>query len=84
MEKLLDAADALLAANPEEPPRPDLNLPEEFLARDKDLMELKEGSKGRGWFALKSIAAGTVLMVDKPLAMVMDWQDSVEDEEQDT
>jgi hypothetical protein len=74
MEELLQAADALMAANPNEPPRPDFPIPE--TVRTELLMDCKEGKKGRGWFARQPIAAGTVLMVDKPLAMVMDWQES--------
>ena len=83
MESLLDAADALVAANPDGmPPRPDFAVPEEYSCHNPlDLMECKEGPKGHGWFAKQPIAAGTVLMVDKPLAMVMDWQDRVEDDD---
>jgi len=78
MEALLDEADALVAANPNgEPPRPDFAIPEEHSGIDPlERMECKEGIKGRGWFVKQPIAAGTVLMVDKPLAMVMDWQDT--------
>ena len=76
MEELLDAADALMAANPETPPRPDFSIPEALCT--ELLMDCKEGKKGRGWFARQPIAAGTVLMVDKPLAMVMDWQESIQ------
>ena len=76
MEALLDAADALVASNPDGmPPRPDFSIPEEYSSLPL-LMDWKEGTKGRGWFARQDIAAGTVLMVDKPLAMVMDWQDT--------
>jgi hypothetical protein len=76
MEELLEMADALVAGNPDEPPRPDFPIPETL--RTELLMDCKEGKKGRGWFARQPIAAGTVLMVDKPLAMVMDWQESTQ------
>ena len=79
MEALLEEANALVAAHSNgEPPRPDFVIPEEQSDADPlmERMECKEGIKGRGWFAKQPIAAGTVLMVDKPLAMVMDWQDT--------
>lgn len=79
MEALLEQANALVAAHVVngEPPRPDFTIPEEFQSTDpRIMMERKEGIKGRGWFAQQFIPAGTVLMVDKPLAMVMDWQDA--------
>ena len=85
IESLLDEVETLLsfAENPEKPPRPDLSLPTDYCKNElhgrnvpHDIMVLKDnGVKGRGWFAKEDIAAGTVLVCEKPLAMVMDWQD---------
>ncbi len=83
IESLMDEVEALLARaeNPEQPPRPNLALPT-LNADDRtrrnpfDIMTLNDnGIKGRGWFAKQDIDAGTVLVCEKPLAMVMDWQD---------
>jgi SET domain len=89
MEKLLDQCDALvqLAATSGELPHPDLPLPEELLRRvDSDSRTLREDpEKGLGWFATKDIPAGQLLMVAKPIASVMDWQeyDEGNDDEDD-
>jgi hypothetical protein len=79
METLLDAADAL--ASNETPARPDFPIPADPSCHPKteELLELRESpGKGKGWFARQNIAAGTVLLVAKPLAMAMDWQDDGE------
>jgi hypothetical protein len=77
IETLLDQVEALLAEEPGHPPRPDLPLPTDYeIGTPYKWMNLKEnGLKGRGWFANEDIPAGTVLVCEKPLAMVMDWQD---------
>jgi hypothetical protein len=84
MESLLDEADALVRAGGSTPPRPDFTIPEEY-ARVTDYssyMVFKDAGpnkKGRGWFASQDIPAGTLVLVAKPLAMVMDWQDDQPD-----
>ena len=80
IESLLDDVETLLAQaeTPEQPPRPNLSLPTDARSRSNpfDTMTLNDnGIKGRGWFAKQDIDAGTVLVCEKPLAMVMDWQD---------
>lgn len=84
MEDLLDLADALAK---EAKPKPDFPLSEELerlSRRTQDLLVRKDSpNKGRGWFARQDIPAGTVLIVAKPLAMVMDWEDDAATEETD-
>ena len=79
MERLLDQADALLLTAGEEnhPQRPDFEIPEDLLDRTApyNLLELYENpNKGKGWRALCPILTGTILMVSKPVAMVLDWE----------
>lgn len=93
MEALLDQADALVraASAGEERLRPELDVPEEYGAstvvtdgcRNSYMVLQEEFWKGRGWFAATDIPAGTLLLVAKPIAMVMDWQDDENDCEQD-
>jgi hypothetical protein len=84
MEGLLDEADALVRAGGSTPPHPDFTIPEEY-ARVTDystyLVRKDAGpnKKGRGWFASQDIPEGTLVLVAKPLAMVMDWQDDQPD-----
>ena len=74
MENLLDAADAWIALYPTEPPRPDFALPSDYdPATLGMLMEQRESIHGKGWFSKTSIPAGTVLLVEKSISMVMDW-----------
>lgn len=81
----MDAVDALVASQPDEPPRPNLMLPTDYDPQQThDLMECREESKnGRGWFARTNIAAGTVLLVSKPIVMVMNWQAADDKHEED-
>jgi hypothetical protein len=75
MEILLDAAHAL--AQQSDPPRPDFPLPDEYahLRTDQYLTLQPSPKGGQGWYAVQDLPAGTLLMVSKPIAMVMDWQD---------
>ena len=83
MELLLDLAEGLLEEFGQEPPRPNFPFPSEVPDTDA-LLELRpDGLKGRGWYAKRAMEAGTVLMVSKPLAMMMDWQDPDVQEDQD-
>jgi hypothetical protein len=81
-ETLLDQVENLLAENPENPPRPDLSLPDDY--EDDNpyrWMTLSDnGIKGKGWHAKVDIPAGTVLICAKPIVMVMDWMDPSEQE----
>ena len=84
LDDLFDEADAM--ASEETPFPPDLPLPSNY---DEDtphrLMEVRNeasnGSKknaktkGRGWYARTAIEPGTVLLVEKPLGMVMRWEE---------
>jgi hypothetical protein len=85
MEELLDQCDALVqqAATTGELPHPDLPLPASLLRRvDPQCRTLREDpDKGLGWFATKDVPAGHLLMLAKPIASVMDWQEY--DEEND-
>ena len=90
MEKLLDQADALvLTAGDNDPPRPDFDIPEELQSHvtPNDLLQVLENpSKGKGWFAKRDIPAGTLLMVAKPIAWVMDCEEDdylIDDEMED-
>eukprot|EP00978_Attheya_sp_CCMP212_P001419 scaffold2983_cov53-Attheya_sp.AAC.6 len=84
VEPLLDLADALAQ---EENPCPSIPLPEGWQKQTThDLMEIKdddETNKGRGWYAKHDLSAGTVLLVEKPLAMVMAWEDDDDDDDED-
>ena len=78
-------ADAL-AQESDTPPRPDFPLSDELAAINREtekLLQNKQSAekKGFGWFARQEIPQGTVLMVAKPLAMAMDWEDE-DDEDQ--
>ena len=80
MEALLDAADALVRNGGDCPPRPDFPMPEAVPSSSQqieELLELKDSptNKGKGWFARVKIVAGTVLIVAKPLAMAMDYEE---------
>jgi hypothetical protein len=80
METLLDAADAWIALYPTEPPRPDFALPSDYDPGTLDqLMEQRESMHGQGWFSKTSISAGTVLLVEKSISMVMDWLEPASD-----
>ena len=71
---LLNEADALAS---EAEPMPDLPLPPDYdESLTERLMELREsdGKAGKGWHARRAVLPGTVLLVDKPLAMVMTWE----------
>mmetsp|Transcript_29272 Transcript_29272/g.48381 ORF Transcript_29272/g.48381 Transcript_29272/m.48381 type:complete len:491 (-) Transcript_29272:97-1569(-) len=86
IETLLDQVEALLTesnSKSQQPPRPDLPLPDNYEdGTPQYLMTLKEnGLKGRGWFARQDISAGTVLCCEKPMVMIMDWQDPIIEEE---
>ena len=96
MEYLLDLADSL-AAQCDTPPRPDfplsgelsrLALPssaEEWLVRRECASKDNNNYaiKGMGYFAHKTIPAGTFLIVAKPLATAMDWEEDCDDDEGD-
>jgi SET domain len=88
LESILDQAEALLVENPVNPPCPDFSLPSDYEDRDKVpfrfMVQQENGIKGRGWLAKEDITAGSILVCEKPLAMVMDWQDpSLETEEEE-
>lgn len=80
MEQLLDSVDALARAD-----RPELcdalPVPEEFshyLQREPFAwMELRNTpeKKGKGWFATQNMPAGTKILVAKPIAAVLHWED---------
>jgi hypothetical protein len=76
MEELLDAVDALARVD-----RPELfdalTVPEEVSPRLDPFvyMELKDTTKGKGWFATQNLPAGTRLLVAKPIAAVLHWED---------
>lgn len=80
----MDLADAL-AQESDTPPRPDFPLSEELAAINREtemLLQNKQSpeKKGFGWFSRQKIPQGTVLMVAKPLAMAMDWEDDEDDD----
>jgi hypothetical protein len=87
MEKLLDQADALLlTAGENGPERSNFEIPEELmhLTAPHDSMQVLENpNKGKGWFAKLPLAAGTILLVAKPVAWALDceWDGGVPDEE---
>lgn len=79
MEGLLDQADALiLAAGDDGPDRPNFEIPEELVhltIPNPDCLEiLEDPNKGKGWFSRTNIAAGTVIMISKPIAMALDLE----------
>ena len=83
MEALLDSADALAAR--EEPDLPDFGIPEAFdhLQDPSDFLDLRDSQgKGKGWFATKDLPAGTHILVAKPIAMILDWENEPDDEGQ--
>jgi len=79
MEFLLDAADAAVVEGGAEPQRPDFTIPDELASvPTHDYLELiddETGKKGKGWRARRDLPAGTLLMIAKPIAVVMDWED---------
>ncbi len=85
----MDQADALvqLSVTQGEPPLPNLPIPEALTALvESGQLELKDDPwKGRGWFATTAIKAGQLILIAKPIAKVMDWQeyDEGEDDEQE-
>jgi SET domain len=95
MESLLDQADAL-ARSSEQPARPDFVIPDEYSMLASGVspyLTIGDTTRmGRGWTAAKDVPEGTLLVVAKPLAMVMDWQDDsapmndedMDDDEEDT
>lgn len=74
MEGLLDLADSLAQSSPT-PERPDFPLPEEYASISPPLELRETPTMGKGWVAAQDISAGTMIMVVKPIAMVMDWED---------
>lgn len=83
METLLDAADAL-ARSSHEPERPHFSIPPEVAVMDPSVfLELRDSEKGKGWFAKRDLVKGTRIMVTKPIAMVMNWQDKLPEGEED-
>ena len=85
----MDELDAiLLTAGDDGPTRPEFDVPEEF--SHLDLLQLVENSvSGKGWAAKTALAAGTVVMVSKPIAWTMDSEayadeeDEMEEEDED-
>lgn len=90
----MDLADAFVQSSSrggngdsDPPSRPDFALPEELaFINNKTTNEVlvhrsSPEKKGLGWFALKDIPAGTVLLVSKPLAMAMDLEDDGENDD---
>lgn len=80
-------ADALVAKHPDCCPAPDFPLPDELAAVNLEterLLQHKQSpeKKGFGYFAREKIPQGAVLMVAKPLAMAMDWEEEEEDDGQ--
>lgn len=79
MEELLDQADALvhLAVSEGEQPLPNLPIPQTLsaFAESKQLILRDDPWKGRGWFATTDIAVGQLILLAKPIAKVMDWQE---------
>jgi hypothetical protein len=87
LETLLDEADSL-ARSSLLPARPDFAVPEEYALLASGVsphLTLTEApGMGKGWMAASDVPRGTLLMVAKPMALVMDWQDdtpSINDEE---
>jgi hypothetical protein len=79
MEALLDLADALIvAAGDDGPERPNFEIPEELVhlvTPNPDCLEiLEDPNKGKGWFSRMNIAAGTVIIISKPIAMALDLE----------
>lgn len=83
LDDLFDEADAM--ASEETPYPPDLPLPSNYDENTPHrLMEVRNDAsngskeirnKGRGWYARQTIEPGTVLLVEKPLGMVMRWEE---------
>lgn len=92
MESLLDQADAAAAeastngtGGPALPPS--LVIPKSLLpltTPNDDTLEIGENpNKGKGWYAKRPISAGTVLLVAKPIAMVLDLEEDDDDTSDD-
>ena len=78
MERLLEAAAEIAAMAPNgHVPHMDLPIPDEYKTVPTDeLLEIRPTrTKGRGFFAKTEIAPGTMLLVAKPVALAMDWED---------
>lgn len=76
MEALLDAVDALALL--EHPELPDLPVPEEVshLLEPGPFLELRNTPHtGKGWFATQNLPAGTRILVAKPIAAVLHWEE---------
>lgn len=77
MESLLDAADGLCMTP--DPEFPDLDIPEELKYLEEpsnEVLQLRESpGQGQGWFAARDLPEGTRIMVAKPIAMILDWEE---------
>ena len=96
-DALVAAARAQPTAAEPPRPRPDFAVPEEYgggaaldAHRHMVLRECCDATstrtrkkKGRGYFARHDVPAGTLLLVAKPLAMAMDWEDDRADDGED-
>lgn len=84
MEELLDQADALvhLAATTVDQPLPDFPIPESLstIVASSELALKDDPWKGRKWFATTDIPIGRLVLIAKPIAKVMDWQEYDEGE----
>jgi hypothetical protein len=77
-ETLLDQADALARSSPQ-PARPNFGIPDEYAQLASGVSSYltltDTPGMGKGWMAANDVPCGTLLMVAKPMALVMDWQD---------
>jgi len=82
MESLLASAYAL--AQDDEPSTPDFDIEtyNDDLCHIKD-MRLQDTPQGKQWLASCNLAAGTRLIIAKPLAMVLDWEGEDDDDDQE-
>ncbi len=71
MNQLFDAAFTVAAHN--NTPKPDFPLPTDMKVSSHMMVKCNE-VKGVGWFATNDIPAGTTMLIEKPLAVVMDWE----------